>query len=520
MLMGCASAPQDEIIAPTETADTVSAVLPTEETVTVNEPIVAQAVVETPAPEPETPVPTEVPTPAPTDTPEPTVTPEANPFLGKWSIDDQPFLLEVCSDGTYIATSDDFEYRGTYTASGSDLHLHTSGEDTIDFKYYYKTDKIVHDRYVLIRSEIASYGRTSNIPTTFTDENEYFTVSVRGAVVDVVVKGEQLAQEYCFTNRGLKPKDDSIDWFNTTDSGEPTDHFRVYKYDRSYTLSVRDAEKNLIGRIDVTVDSGFRYPINAKGMDALRHSLRTALKENNSSVSKLNAAISEDIAAAGLYTREGVVTSGVSLISHMSEYGYSIVYQGGGSYQAARDWGVNPQWGEKLETPTQDASTTYYYCGMQCVASIIWAYKQAGMNLFSTVRWQIEKLGEREKAHDNRIENNRAKSGDIIGTGTGHYMMVIDRIDQNNDGVTDAYLTYEYEDPHLTVLVLPYKNGRGYGYYSMDAVFENVGHNRNTVTYWNDTYRIPKDAFPEYLTDAVTLEESEQAFAAFLKKFE
>jgi hypothetical protein len=202
----------------------------------------------------------------------------------------------------------------------------------------------------------------------------------------------------------------------------------------------------------------------------------------------------------------------------MSEFGYSIVYQGKGSYQGENDWGVNPKWGSQLENPTTDGNGTYYYCGMQCVASIVWAYKQAGMNLFSNLRSEIGKLGEVKKSNDNKIEYDRAESGDIVRTG-GHYLMIIDRLDRNGDGEDDSYLTYEMWAPHLTMLMLTFKQVHGRTFYSMDAFFENTGCNAKRAVYWKNTFRIPEDAFPQYLKDAIAREASEQKFDAFLEQF-
>ena len=469
---------------------------------------------------PVTPEPTETPTSEPTDTPTPvpTDTPEPNPFLGTWSIDDVPFILDVRSDGTYVVSSGGIEKTGTYTYSSSELKLLVSEEETVDFKYYHKTDKLMHDSYVLSHSEIEASPISVRVPVSFVNENDMISVSVRGAVVDAVLKDGRIAQEYCFTDKGLTPPDGSHDWFNVTDSCEPSMHFRVFKYDGEYTLWVHDTEGNVLDPIDVTIVSGFNYPIRAKNVEPVRHSLKLILEENNMTVRELNEAISADVAAAGIYTREGVVTAGVSLISHMSQFGYSIVYQGRGSYQGEDDWGVNPKWGAKLNEPTSDPNGTYYYVGMQCVASIVWAYKQAGMNLVSSHGPEIGKLGEHAKSNDNKIAYDRAKTGDIVRTG-GHYLMIIDRLDQDNDGAADAYITYEMWSPHLTMLVLTFKQVRGRTFFSMDSYFDGTGHNTKKVVYWKDTFRIPREDLPDYLNEEVEYEESSEQFAELLEKF-
>ena len=528
LICGCSTGPVRP--AGEQTPETEEAVLQTsEDTVTLRMQPQAEAVtveVEAYTPEP-TEMPTEEPTeeptaePVETPSPEPTFTPEPNPFLGTWSIESLPFLLDVRSDGTYSVVSNGVELTGTYTYTKSELKLNLENSETgetVDFKYYINTDKIMHDSYVLMRSEIEASPITEKVPVTFTNENDMMFVSVRGAIVDAVLKDERIAQEYCFTRQGLVPPENSRDWFNVTDSGEPSAHIRAFKYDGSYTLWVRDVEGTVLDPIDVNVESGFRYPIRATNVEPVRHSVKLILEENNSTVLELDEAISTEVAAAGIYTREGVVTAGVSLISHMSQYGYSIVYQGKGSYQGEKEWGVNPKWGSKLSAPTSDPNGTYYYVGMQCVASIVWAYKQAGMNLVSTNGPEIGKQGERAKAKDNRIDYDRAKSGDIVQTG-GHYLMIIDRLDQNGDGAADAYLTYEMWAPHLTMLVLTFRQVRSRTFFSMDAFFDGTGHNLKKAVFWDDTFRIPRESFPDYLNEAIEYEETAEAFKAFLAKF-
>ncbi len=518
LLFGCSAVHENEsTVQASENASFTSIALPSEDTVSIGTPVPANDTVSILQPTPE---PTAEPTTAPTDTPTPltTDTPEPNPYLGTWVIEDMPFMMDIRSDGTCSIISGEQEIVCSYTYDSADLYVSITPEQTVAFRYYYKVNKLMSDNYVLVRSEIETPVAAARIPISFENDNDAVSVYVRGAVVDVKVKDDRLVQQYCFTNQGLSPLETSRDWFDVLDSGEPSSHFRVYKFDGSYTLWLRNAEGELLSPIDVTVVSGFRYPIQAEGLDPVRHSLKTVLEENRTSVKNLNTAISEDVVAAGIYTREGVVTAGVSLISHMSEMGYSIVYQGKGSYQAQDDWGVNPQWGSKLDEPTTDGNGTYYYCGMQCVASIVWAYKQAGMNLFSTLRSEIGRLGELTKSGDNKIDYDRAETGDIVRA-AGHYLMVIDRLDQNGDGADDAYLTYEMWAPHLTMLVLTFRQVRGRVFYSMDAFFEDTGHNAKKAVYWKNTFRIPQEAFPQYLKDAAQRESDDQAFSEFLKQF-
>lgn len=467
---------------------------------------------DTPEPEEqETPVPTEVPTQKPTATPEP------NPFVGVWTIEDLPFSLELRTDNTYLITASEMEREGQYTFSSNRVSLRIDDENTVEMQYYENADVFKLDDFKLIRDDLVFFYEINGVPVSYEAENGDLYVTVRGGVVDVKTKNGKLMQDYCFTKAGLKPGENSRDWFDVSDTGEPSDSLHTFKYDGQYTLWTRDAEGNRYDSIDVVVVSGFRYPVRAEGLDYVRQSVKSILKEKGTSVDEMNRAISRDIAAAGLYTRAGVVTSGVSLISHMAKLGLSIVYQGHGAYQAARNWGINPNWGAKLETPTSDPNGTYYYTGMQCVASIVWAYKQAGMNLSSEVNSEIGTLGERTRARDNRIDFDRAESGDIVKSG-GHYLMIVDRLDQNGDGADDAYLTYEMWAPHLTFLILTFKQIHGREFFSMDAFFDNTGRNKKKAAYWKNTFCIPYENLPQYLKEAVESEKLEQDYSKLLSK--
>ncbi len=467
---------------------------------------------DTPEPEEqETPILTEVPTQKPTATPEP------NPFVGVWTIEDLPFSLELRTDNTYLITASEMEREGQYTFSSNRVSLRIDDESTVEMQYYENADVFKLDDFKLIRDDLVFFYEINGVPVSYEAENGDLYVTVRGGVVDVKTKNGKLMQDYCFTKAGLKPGENSRDWFDVSDTGEPSDSLHTFKYDGQYTLWTRDAEGNHYDSIAVVVVSGFRYPVRAEGLDYVRQSVKSILKEKGTSVDEMNRAISRDIAAAGLYTRAGVVTSGVSLISHMAKLGLSIVYQGHGAYQAARNWGINPNWGAKLETPTSDPNGTYYYTGMQCVASIVWAYKQAGMNLSSEVNSEIGTLGERTRARDNRIDFDRAESGDIVKSG-GHYLMIVDRLDQNGDGADDAYLTYEMWAPHLTFLILTFKQIHGREFFSMDAFFDNTGRNKKKAAYWKNTFCIPYENLPQYLKEAVESEKLEQDYSKLLSK--
>ena len=449
-------------------------------------------------------------------TPEPTATPVPDPLLGAWANGACGLSITFTEGGSFEAAYGGKTAGGAYTRADDRLTLTPSGGSPVDLTLSLQDDTLLLDgTLALSRADGGAQGSGTEeagtiVRTSFCAENADFSVRVRGAVVTIEMHNGVIAADCCFTSIDHQPEAESPDWMAVNQ-----DVFSIFKSDGAYVLWVRDAAGTVLTPQPVTVDSGFRYVIRAEGLKALQEPMAGFLEANGSSVDAINAAISRDVAAAGLYTRCGVVTAGVSLVSRMAGWGASVVYQGHGSYQKEDDWGVNPDWGARLSQPTKDGNGTYYYTGMQCVASIVWAYKQAGMNLSNGAGSAIGTLGEWEKRGDNRIGYDHAKSGDIVQNG-GHYLMIVDRLDTDGDGADDAYLTYEMNAPHLAFLVLTFRQVRYRSFFSMDAVFENTGRLRSKSRIWEDTYRIPFDALPEYLRQATEAEDAGRSLDALL----
>ena len=451
-------------------------------------------------------------------TPEVTATPEPDPLVGRWTDAQGGFVLTLEAGGRFVAEQGGGSASGRYTAGAGTLTLEPDGLPAYAVGYALDGDalRLAQDGQAalpLVREGAAEAGdalAATDLAATdpgATDPAAQATpdpgapviacaYARRGVVhVELAAGG---AAAYAFTVVDTQPAADSPDW---ADAGGAR-RFSAFKSDGDYFLWVRGADGSVSEPYPVAVRSGYRYVLRAEGLEALTEPLDGFLEEKGSSVDALNAAIAEDVADAGLYTRCGVVTAAVSLVSRLAEYGVSAPYQGRGAYQDEEDWGVNPDWGARLKTPTTDGNGTYYYTGMQCVASIVWAYKQAGVNLSNGAAGSaIGTCGEREKRGDNEIAFDEGQSGDIVQNG-GHYLMIVDRLDTDGDGADDSYLTYEMNAPHLAFLVLTFRQVRYRTFFSMDAVFENAGRLRDRAHFWEDTFHIPDTAFPAYLTEA------------------
>lgn len=525
----CGTDPSEQAAqTPTPAAQIISSAAPIEDTV------VSAKETETPAADDiiATPTPTSTPEPTDTPTPTPTATPVPNPYVGVWTIEDMPFSLELRDDNTYLITVSDREREGAYTFGTNSVTLTGANGDSVELHYYSKADTLKIDDFKLIRDDLVFFYDISSIPVSFQNENDDVAVTVRGSVVEAEAKNGKQIRSYCFTGAGLTPPEQSRDWFDTDDRGEDLNRVRVFKYDGAYTLWTIDTDGEPLTPIEVTVASGTRYTIGSEGIDFLRKPLRAFLRERDTGTDELNRSMCREVLAAGLYTRAGAVTAGVSLVSALSKYGYSVGRQENGTYQAAQEWGVNPMWGYELSAPEADEDeeeeeaaeeesdlivTSEFYAGLGSAASIIWAYRQAGLNLCADVYTPITALGEREDVHDNRIDADRAESGDILEN-DGEYSMVVDRLDQNGDGADDAYLLYEMGKELLTVQILPFKQAQAWTAYSMDAFFDGRGRNVDRIIYWENTFKIPKEELPLYVLETIDSEETQLNFMQLIGK--
>lgn len=475
----------------------------------------AAAVLMTPVP-----TPTPSPTPSPTPTPEPTATPIPDPMAKEWCVQDGAFTLRLEPDGSYQASYGERQVSGTYTAADGFLtfHTETGHVDAVPYRTDGLTLTVAYPGQAELTLAAAGEDAFAVSPepmgTVTPDPDAVLEIAfayVNDAIVTVELKDGAVAEDYCFTCLETPPPENASDWIPVHAST-----FRVFKYDGDYNIFVRDAEGRISAPYPIRVVSGYTYVIRSEGLTSLKTPLAETVEAAGSSVDALNNAITADIAEAGFYSRLGAVTSAVSAVSHMAELGYSIPYQGEGKYQNEEEWGLNPEWGAKLKFPTKDGNGTYYYTGMQCVGSITWAMKQAGLNTNNaSTGWKIGLLGEIKRSKDNKIKCEQAKSGDFIQVNS-HYEMIVDRLDTDGDGMADSFLLYEMCAPHLTFLILTFRNVRGRMFFNMDGVYNNTGRLSGKNRFWQ-TYWIPTEVMPERMQTAYAKADQNRALDRLMR---
>lgn len=343
----------------------------------------------------------------------------------------------------------------------------------------------------------------------------YFPVienaSTNKAIVYVELTENSDAIEYCFQYPGTKPQEDSFDWLPITNLNNNV--FHCFKYDGEYDIYVRNTKHIISAPFRIKVDSGYTYTFDANNVKPLSYALSCFLEEHNTSLDVMNQYITNEIMEAGWQTREGVAVSALSCISYLAEYGVGIPYQGFGAYQYEKQWGANPEWGAWLPEPVNNGTGPDYHVGMQCVGGCVWAFKQAGINLYNVnVSWQIGRCGETNAAYaegksDNIIDYRKARTGDLVQINS-HYRTIMDRIDSDGDGVCESYLSFEMHKGSdtgcLTCRIVPMNTLQRHGRYvfNMDNVYNGNGWAQKFMLYWQSSL-IPYDVLPEYIKENI-----------------
>jgi hypothetical protein len=329
---------------------------------------------------------------------------------------------------------------------------------------------------------------------------EILSVFVQSGVV--TLRASESAVSCCFTQGTTAPDADSPDWIALEDGG-----IHIFKMDGTYRVFVKNEHEQIGSPRTVTVVSSYNYLLDAEGLSVLDEPIEDYLSARGSSVDQINSYVAAHTATAGLQTRSGVATAAVSFATSLASLDLALPYQLYGTYQGEDDWGVNPAWGTRLGSPIIDDYGTYRVHGMHCVAIVVWAYKQAGINLVNNITGSIVgKNGSLRWEGDNAIAFNAGRGGDIVTAKSGHAMLILDRLDTDLDGAEDSYLVLEMINPSMTLHVHSFQSLRNYTVYDMSAVFSNTGRMMRASRFWSNTYFIPQSAWPDYLREAAAFQ--------------
>lgn len=335
-------------------------------------------------------------------------------------------------------------------------------------------------------------------------------VLTEGAIV--TFRADQWVTAYCVTTTDVIPEADHPDWRPCGGFG-----FSFFKTDGAYCLRVRNQNGMVSDAAPFVVESGFRYVTEAEGLGHLTTPMEEFLADNGDAIDAFNERIAKSATDAGIYTRMAVGNIGMTLLSDMAGYGMTLSYQPRGNYTLQDEWGISPGWGTRLRSAEKDSAGTYRHYGMNCGTIIEWVYKQAGLHIGRTGgRKGIFESGYHRRLGDNKLPLDAGDTGDIIATKTGHTMMILDRVDTDEDGLSDSYYVLEMESPYLKLKLRSLYSVRLCTLYDMSAVFDDTGALKQNLVWWTGSYRIPTADFPPYYdADALVPSVQMNGFAPF-----
>jgi hypothetical protein len=223
----------------------------------------------------------------------------------------------------------------------------------------------------------------------------------------------------------------------------------------------------------------------------------------------------------GLRTRESVVVGAMFFAGKLQSMGATLPYSGLNDSISKKNWGIYKYWG--------GAENTFIACNPY----IIWSYKNAGLNIYADRskmrkycnKTQVNKdgstqvykeyhhpsynheirifyffvgvMGSTNELGDNVKPVHEGRPGDVLQNGrlSGHEMLLVDRYDDNMDGVSDGYIVLQSRDIGLCYEKRPYERVI---LYDMTKVFDNTANFANLLLGWQQYY-IPESDYPDYL---------------------
>ena len=346
------------------------------------------------------------------------------------------------------------------------------------------------------------------------------SVTVNDVVVNVKVSpGNQKVVGYYLSSIPKVPDRDGYDWIETNETD-----FKVTKYPGTYYVYVKDNTGKIIGGDQVVVPEIFDVTLMHKGKKSMPISIATYLERHNSTLDQLNIKMSSYNKKHVYRTRESVVVGAMAFTGEIQSWGYHLPYSGSNERLEKDAWGVYKYWG--------GAGKTF----LACNPFVVWAFKQAGINIYgnrskikheicnktringqgqteyekpidkpegygtSTVHiyyYFVGALASTKTYGDNIIERHKGRSGDILQSypTSGHEMLIVDKYDDDMDGVSDGYIVLQSRDIGLCYEKIKYGSTV---VYDMTAVYNNTANYREYLNGWNDYFILTSD-YPSWM---------------------
>ena len=346
---------------------------------------------------------------------------------------------------------------------------------------------------------------------------EIVSITLLDTVVNVKAqRGSSRIAGYYFSSIEKTPNLNGYDWIEAN-----SETFKTVKYPGTYYVYVKDEAGNISEPKKVNVTTDFDVTFMHKGKKLMPVSIATYLNNHGSSLEEFNRKIVSYNKKHGLRTRESVVVGAMAFISYIQSWGYYMPYGGGNNTISQESWGVYKWWG--------GGESRF----LACDPYVVWCYKNAGLNIYAnrsmmrryTPLTQTNKngttqqyksyhspsysreiriyyffvgiVGSTNEIGDNIIPINKGQPGDVLQNGhwSGHEMLIVDKYDDNMDGVSDGYIVLQSRDIGLCYEKRPYS--AGVIVYDMTKVFNNTAKFADHLLGWKQYY-IPTSDFPSY----------------------
>ena len=343
------------------------------------------------------------------------------------------------------------------------------------------------------------------------------SVNIIDTVVNIEVKaGAYPISGYYFSSIEKTPDINGYDWIPSSNTS-----FKTVKFPGKYYLYVKDESGYISDATYVEVKSDFDVTFLHKGKKLLPVTLERQLKKEGSTTDKFNEELSKFNLRHNLRTRESVVVGAMAFIDKIQSWGYYLPYAGTNHALRKEGWGAYKYWGGGEKT------------FIACDPYVVWSYRNAGLNIYAdrnivhkyTDKIQYNKDGSSQEylsyyspdykkeiriyyffvgitGSTNKLGDNIKKveyglPGDVLQNGyqSGHEMLVVDKYDDDNDGVSDGYIVLQSRNIGLCYEKRPYSEVI---LYDMSKVFDNTAGFSHILKFWQNYY-IPTSDYPSYL---------------------
>ena len=330
---------------------------------------------------------------------------EYNGNYGEWNISSSTYTTNV--DGTVILKSTRQIYKqqisyekslpsgGLIDANGKEFNWKKENYKIESGKEYIIQNgtKIVelNQNTQYTAKELANYvgcnllnnDCTITVKVNWKDDITVFVdrITHKSAFVTVYARSTKPIAGYYFATRRIKPKGDEKTWVLTNST-----KLEIAKMPGTYYVYVKDNSGKISEPETLTITYDELYKDGPKSYDKtallLTTNLSNFLLTRGDSIDNLNNFIAQSVKSAGLFTKEGVVTAGISAANYLLiKHGVNIPYSSNIDCFIQRynvNFGANPNWGART------GCEKYPYGGLDCQSFIGWSIHNGGFKAENT----------------------------------------------------------------------------------------------------------------------------------------